>query len=134
MYGEKLVIGQEVDHNRPVCLSIAVKEKLTVDSPYFRAFHSGPGPPHCRGFTIPLRHIAFRRITRQVICLSQKPLPDNTQRSQRDLHPWPRKIRNRNRSKRTAEDPRLKTARPLRSLPYLLAHNVFVFFRIKVVI
>jgi hypothetical protein len=45
-----------------VCWSIAVKEKPTVGSPYFRAFHSGPRPPHCRGFTTPLRHITFFRI------------------------------------------------------------------------
>jgi len=39
-----IVLGQEIDHNRPVCRSIAVKEKLTVGSPYLGRFIVGQGP------------------------------------------------------------------------------------------
>jgi hypothetical protein len=49
---------------------------------------TGPGSPHCRGFTITLRHINTRKESSgQVISPTQRPLPDNRQQSQEtDFH------------------------------------------------
>jgi hypothetical protein len=43
---------------------------------------SRPGPPHYRGFTITLKHIALGRTPLdRVISLMHRPLPDNTRRT-----------------------------------------------------
>ena len=53
-----------------------MKILLWCDSP------SGPGPPHCRGFVITLRHTPLCGTP-----VTQRPLPDNTQHSQEtDIH------------------------------------------------
>jgi len=43
---------------------------------------SGPGPPHCRGFTITLRHTTLDRKPLDEGSGRRRPLPDNTQHSQ----------------------------------------------------
>ena len=63
---------------------------------------SGPRPPHCRGFTITLRHTTSGR----VISPKHRPLPDNTQHSQ-DIRATGG-IRTRNPRKGAPADPRLK--------------------------
>jgi len=58
-----------------------------------------PGPPHCRGFELTLRDITRGRTP---LGLSQRPLPDNTQHSQKTDICSPSVIRTRNPSKRMA--------------------------------
>jgi hypothetical protein len=71
--------------------------------------HSGPWPPHCRGFTITLNdtlHSVGPLWTSY--SLTQRPLPDSTHHSQEtDIHA-PGGIRTRNPSKRAAAESRLR--------------------------
>jgi hypothetical protein len=71
--------------------------------------HSGPRPPHCRGFTITLRHTAHGRTPLDEWSVRRRDrYLYNTQHSQEtDIHA-PGGIRSRNPSKRTAADPRLR--------------------------
>jgi len=62
---------------------------------------SGPGASHYRGFTITLRHTTLGRTPGQVISLTQRSLPDNTQCSEERL-PCPVGIRSHNPNKQGA--------------------------------
>ena len=75
---------------------------------------TGPGSPHSWRFWIK-HNDAPQSVGSSgwVISPSQRPLPDNTQHSQKtDIHA-PGGIQNHSRSRQTAEDLQLKTARPL---------------------
>jgi len=66
---------------------------------------SGPGPPHCHGFTITLMPICTRQdFSRQVIRPTQRPLPDTQHSPETDIHATGG-IRNQNFIKRAAVDP-----------------------------
>jgi len=70
---------------------------------------SGPGPPHCRGFTITLRRVTLGRTP----CTSDRPVVEtstwqHTQHSQETEAYASGGIRTRNPSKRAAAEPRLK--------------------------
>jgi hypothetical protein len=67
----------------------------------------GPGSPHYRGFTITLRHNTWQDSAVQVMSLTQRSVPENTQHSQEtDIHA-PGGIWTCNPSKQAAADPRL---------------------------
>jgi hypothetical protein len=69
---------------------------------------SGPGPPHCRGFTITLIYPTRQDSSGRVISPTQRPLPDITQQSlETDIHALSG-IRTRNPSKRAAAEPNLR--------------------------
>jgi hypothetical protein len=91
------------------CLFMNIRETRIPEITIF--FHgttalSGPRPPHYRGFTITLRHTTLGRTPLDI--LSQRPLPDNTQHSQRTVIHANGGIRTNNPSKRVAVDTRLR--------------------------
>ena len=63
---------------------------------------SGPGHPHCRGFTITLRHTTLGRTSGRVISPMQRPLPHNTRHSQQTNIHAPGGIRTHDLSRRAA--------------------------------
>jgi len=91
--------------NRRICKII--RSSSISPPPHGAKAPTGPGPPHCRGFTITLRHTTLDRTH-----------PDNWKDRSWDLfltpsntlkHPCnPRGIRTQNPSKRTTVDPRLR--------------------------
>jgi hypothetical protein len=77
--------------------------------PHGATASSGPRPLHCRGFTITFRHTTLGRLlSGRVMGPTQRPLPDNTQRSQEaNIHVLGG-IWTHNASKRAVADPRLR--------------------------
>jgi hypothetical protein len=78
-------------------------------SPTWHNSPTGPVPLHYRGFTITFRHTTLGRLlSGQVMEPTQRPLPDNTQRSQEaNIHVLGG-VRTHNASKRAVADPRLR--------------------------
>ena len=70
----------------------------------------GPGPPHCRGFTITDTH-HFGRNPLDEWSIRRRPLPDNTHKT----HPCPRRDSNLQSQHASGRRPTPQTVRPLGS-------------------
>jgi hypothetical protein len=72
---------------------------------------SGPGPPHCRGFTITIRHITLGKTPLDLWSGLRKQHTTLT----RDRHPCPRRNSNPQSQQASGRRPTPQTARPLAS-------------------